>query len=85
MRSSWLEFVRRVRVRENRGKKSCTYREAMKIASMTWPKEKKKIERKLKREKKVCQESKKTRRSLSTPPSKKNDSHSVENEKTVDV
>ena len=49
-RKAWLEHVGKTRKRENRGSKTCTYREAMKIASTTWPVEKKKLERKLKKE-----------------------------------
>ena len=81
MRSSWLEFVRRVRARENRGKKSCTYKEAMKMASVTWPKEKKKIERRLKREKKGCPENGKPRTAPTKPLAETTGSRSAENGK----
>ena len=78
MRSSWLEFVKRTRVRENRGKKSCSYREAMKIASETWPKEKAKIERRIKRERKNCPEKGKPPRHPVKLVVQKNDSRSAE-------
>ena len=48
-RTAWLEHVGKVRKRENRGKKECSYREAMKIASTSWAVEKKKLERRLKK------------------------------------
>ena len=85
MRSSWLEFVRRVRSRENRGKKTCSYREAMKIASETWPKEKKKIERRLKRDRKSCLEKGKPPKVPTKPPAGKIGSSIVENGKDVNV
>ena len=81
MRSSWLEFVRRVRTRENRGKKTCTYREAMKLASSQWPKEKKKIERRLKREKKMCPGKQKPPLVPTKSRAEKSDLRSVENGK----
>ena len=49
-RKAWLEHVGKTRKRENRGSKTCSYREAMKIASSTWAAEKKKLERRLKKE-----------------------------------
>ena len=49
-RQAWLEHVGKTRKRENKGAKTCSYREAMKKASVTWPQEKKKLERRLKRE-----------------------------------
>ena len=67
MRSQWLAYVRQVRVRENRGKKSCTYREAMKIASESWEKEKAKIKRKEKRDK-ACREKQKPPKSAPISP-----------------
>ena len=83
MRSSWLEFVKRTRVRENRGKKSCSYREAMKIASETWPKEKAKIERRIKREKGSCPEKGKPPRHPAKPAVQMSGSRSVENAKAA--
>ena len=85
MRSSWLEFVKRTRVRENRGKKSCSYREAMKIASETWPKEKAKIERRIKREKKTCPEKGKPPKHPAKPAVQMSGSRSAENAKSVAI
>ena len=51
-RKAWLDHVGKTRKRENKGAKTCSYREAMKKASVTWPEEKKKVERRLKRESK---------------------------------
>ena len=51
MRKRWFEFVAVVRKRLTRKlKKQVTHREAMKEASVLWPKEKAKILNKLKRE-----------------------------------
>lgn len=52
MRSAWLEHVATTRKKGNRGKKTMTHREAMRAASLTWEKTKKKLERKINREKK---------------------------------
>ena len=82
MRSSWLEFVRRVRSRENRGKKTCSYREAMKIASETWPKEKKK---RLKRDRKSCLGKVRYPKVPTKPPAEKTCSSIAENGKDVNV
>ena len=38
MRSAWFDHVRKTREKESRGKKvKVTHREAMKIASASWP------------------------------------------------
>lgn len=50
MKKAWLDHVRDTREKNNRGKKSCTYREAMALASTTWAAKKAKIERAQKRE-----------------------------------
>ena len=51
MRKRWFEFVAVIRKRLTRKlKKQVTHREAMKEASVLWPKEKAKILNKLKRE-----------------------------------
>ena len=77
-RTAWLEHVGKVRKRENRGKKECSYREAMKIASETWPKEKAKIERRIKRERKNCPEKGKPPRHPVKLVVQKTDSRSAE-------
>ena len=53
MRKEWFDFVRKTRKklqRKNKGK-DITHQKAMSEASIHWPKEKVKIERRLKREK----------------------------------
>jgi len=45
MRSEWLQHVRETREKGNRGRKTMTYRESMKVASESWPARKKKLER----------------------------------------
>ena len=45
MRKAWTDHVGETRRKGNRGKKSMTHREAMKAASVTWPKVKAKLER----------------------------------------
>ena len=58
MRKCWFEHVRKTRKKLSKGKKELvSHRDAMSKASVTWPKEKAKIERKLKREaKKLAKE-----------------------------
>ena len=52
MRSAWLDHVKATKKKGNRGKaNSMSHKEAMAAASKTWAKEKKKIERRLKRQK----------------------------------
>lgn len=50
MKKAWLDHVRDTRAKNNRGKKTCSYREAMALASTTWAVKKAKIERAQKRE-----------------------------------
>ena len=59
MRKEWFQFVKKIRDQETRKNKrlkkpECTHREAMKIASEKWPKEKAKLIRKQQREAKKC-------------------------------
>ena len=63
MRKSWTDYVASVKRKGNRGKKSMSHVEAMKAASVSWPKEKAKIMRRRKRE---CK-----KRPASTPPEQK--------------
>ena len=51
MRKGWTDHVAEVRRKGNRGKKTMSHREAMKAASVTWPKMKAKLLRKAKRQK----------------------------------
>ena len=62
MRQHWFEHVRKTRVRMSKKKKEpVSHRDAMKEASVSWPKEKAKIERAQKRAaKKKAKESKTT-------------------------
>ena len=51
MRNYWFEFVATIRKRRSRKeKKTVSHREAMQEASKLWPKEKLKIQNKLRRE-----------------------------------
>ena len=51
MRKNWFEHVRKTRARTARKtKSSCSHKEAMRLASITWEKEKNKILRKHKRD-----------------------------------
>ena len=60
MRTAWFDHVRKVREKESRGKKDkVTHREAMKIASTTWPGIKAKLQRKAERERKKQEREKK--------------------------
>ena len=53
MRTAWFDHVRKTREKESRGKKDkVTHREAMKLASTTWPGIKAKLQRKAERERK---------------------------------
>ena len=50
MRKAWQEYVSDVRRKGNRGKnKTMTHKEAMTCASQTWPKQKAKLLRKMKK------------------------------------
>ena len=60
MRKGWTDYVAKVRRKGNRGKSVMSHREAMKAASLTWPKEKAKLLRKRKKE---CR-----RQSVAEPP-----------------
>ena len=50
MRKMWFEHVSKTRRKMQRTNKGATHRDAMKEASVTWPKEKVKIQNKHKRE-----------------------------------
>ena len=83
MRRAWLAHVAKIRKRENRGKGECSYREAMKKASTSWPEEKRKHERRLKREAKLA----KTNPDQSPPKSRERKivERCVENDKVSNV
>ena len=83
MRRAWLAHVAKIRKRENRGKSECSYREAMKKASTSWPEEKRRHERRLKREAKLAKM--KPEKSPSKPRERKNVEHCVENDKVSNV
>jgi hypothetical protein len=51
MRKNWFEHVRKTRTKTaKKTKASCSHKEAMRLASITWEKEKNKILRKQKRD-----------------------------------
>ena len=57
MRKLWFEHVSKTRKRLQRKDKAATHRQAMKEASISWPKEKVKIQNRIKREaRKVAKE-----------------------------
>ena len=68
MRKGWTDHVADVRRKGNRGKKTMTHREAMRAASVTWPKAKAKL---IRRQKKA--------RPVAKPPQRKNPDDSAEN------
>ena len=49
MRKNWFDYVAKIKKKNNRGSKTMTHAEAMKEASKTWQKEKKRIDRRLKK------------------------------------
>ena len=51
MRKGWTDHVKETRRKGNRGKRTMTHREAMKAASVTWPKLKKRLLKKQQKEK----------------------------------
>lgn len=51
MRKGWTDHVAETRRKGNRGKKTMSHREAMKAASVTWPKIKKRLLKKQQKEK----------------------------------
>ena len=60
MRTLWFDHVAKTRKRNSKGNNTCTHREAMKQASITWPAIKLKLEKKRLREaKKKARELKK--------------------------
>ena len=77
MRKAWTDYVAKTRRKGNRGKNTMTHREAMKEASLTWPKEKAKLQRKRKRE---CK-----KQSVVVPPPQIVKEPSNENGRTKDV
>ena len=54
MRKEWFDYVRKVRKKMSRGKGTppCTHRQAMSAASESWPTEKVKIMKRIKRDEK---------------------------------
>ena len=54
MRQLWFDHVRKTRKKIGTKKKPCTHRDAMKIASTSWPKIKVKIQKKRARAKKIA-------------------------------
>ena len=50
MRKAWFDYVAEIRRKGNRGKKTMSHLDAMKVASLTWPKKKAKLLRKISRE-----------------------------------
>ena len=70
MRKGWTDHVAETRRKGNRGKKTMSHKDAMRAASVTWPKAKAKLERKLKKE----------RGTVATPPVQKKTEKTDEND-----
>ena len=71
MRKKWFEHVQKTRKKLQRQKKDTTHRQAMTAASATWPKEKVKIQNKIRRERKKAEkEARNIRASESKSPAK---------------
>ena len=69
MRKKWFEHVHKTRKKMLRKDKSTTHRKAMKAASVTWPKEKVKIQNRFKREqRKLAKEKQSREKSAAAPP-----------------
>ena len=64
MRKAWTDHVAETRRKGNRGKKTMTHREAMKSASVTWPKVKKRL---LKKQQKEQSAAKRVKQSMDEP------------------
>ena len=72
MRKKWFEWVHKTRKKMLRKDKSTTHRKAMKAASVTWPKEKVKIQNRFKREqRKLAKEQQSREKSVAVPPAAK--------------
>ena len=69
MRKAWTDYVAEVRRKGNRGKKTMSHRDAMKTASVTWPKAKAKLIRKQKKSAPVAK-----------PPQQKTDDEKTQND-----
>ena len=65
MRKAWTDHVAETRRKGNRGKKTMSHREAMKSASVTWPKIKKRL---LKKQQKEQSATKRVKQSKDEPP-----------------
>ena len=53
MRQLWFDHVRKTRAKVGTKKNPCSHRDAMKVASTSWPKLKNKIQKKRARAKKI--------------------------------
>jgi len=60
MRKLWFEHVAKTRRKLQRTNKEATHRDAMKEASVSWPKEKVKVQNKIKREQRRAEKEAKT-------------------------
>ena len=74
MRKAWSNHVNETYRKTKKKNKDITRREAMKLASETWPKEKAKLERKRKREEKKVNKAKQDCNAAKTTKRKKPDS-----------
>ena len=75
LRKEWFLYVSKTRKRMSRGcKEPVSHRDAMKKASETWPKEKEKLLRRIKREKKQNHAKARTSKKPKSPDSDENKS-----------
>tara|TARA_B100000029_G_scaffold362707_1_gene355724 strand:- start:672 stop:899 length:228 start_codon:yes stop_codon:yes gene_type:complete len=73
MRRSWFDYVAKIRKKGNRGKNTMTHAQAMKVAAETWPKEKKRLERKLKAAHRISGPNKESKKEAKKPLNDQND------------
>lgn len=71
-RKEWFNWVAKTRKKLGTKKKPCSHKEAMAKASITWPKEKAKLERKAKRE------AKKVTKEKTVEPSSQSETHTAD-------
>ena len=77
MRKKWFEHFHKTRKKLLRKDKKTTHRQAMKAASVTWPKEKVKIQNKFKREQRKLAKEKQNREPQGVKPPEEKQSHNT--------
>ena len=77
MRKNWFDWVHKTRKKMRRKDSTTTHRDAMKAASLTWPKEKAKIQNRIKREQRKLAKEKSSRAPPDVKPPEEKQSHSI--------